>query len=110
MTNTRSTRSRTCSMVSMGVAGLSATAGDAPSLAKSAGRTDGAIEIERGTSRTLACRTVVQTRPGSVAAMDLQTTAVAKGGEAIARDPSGRVVFVEGALPGETVAVEIIDE
>lgn len=34
----------------------------------------------------------------------------AAGGEAIARDEGGRVVFVRGALPGETVAVELHTE
>lgn len=34
----------------------------------------------------------------------------AAGGEAIARDPGGRVVFVKGALPGETVRVDITHE
>ena len=33
----------------------------------------------------------------------------AAGGEAIARDADGRVVFVNGALPGERVRVEITD-
>ena len=34
----------------------------------------------------------------------------AAGGEAIARDGDGRVVFARGALPGETVAVELQTE
>lgn len=42
--------------------------------------------------------------------MDLQTTAMAAGGDAIARDPDGRVVFVEGALPGETVRAAVLEE
>jgi 23S rRNA (uracil1939-C5)-methyltransferase len=42
--------------------------------------------------------------------MQLKTTAFAKGGEAIAREESGRVVFVAGALPGETVEVELTEE
>ncbi len=33
--------------------------------------------------------------------MLLRTTAFAKGGEAIAREESGRVVFIAGALPDE---------
>ncbi len=41
--------------------------------------------------------------------IDLQTTAVAVGGESIARDTDGRVVFVSGALPGERVRVELFD-
>src|SRR6188472_2118634 len=34
----------------------------------------------------------------------------AAGGEAIARDDGGRVVFVRGALPGEVVAAEVTVE
>jgi 23S rRNA (uracil1939-C5)-methyltransferase len=45
-----------------------------------------------------------------VAPVLLQTTGIAKGGDAIAREPSGRVVFVEGALAGETVVVEVVEE
>ncbi|NLD75262.1 MAG: class I SAM-dependent RNA methyltransferase [Acidimicrobiales bacterium] len=41
--------------------------------------------------------------------IDLETTAMAVGGEAVARDGDGRVVFVAGALPGERVRVEITD-
>ncbi|HEX9969050.1 MAG TPA: TRAM domain-containing protein, partial [Acidimicrobiales bacterium] len=40
----------------------------------------------------------------------LTTTGVAAGGDAIARDEAGRVVFVEGALPGETVRVAVTGE
>lgn len=40
----------------------------------------------------------------------LRTTGVAAGGDAVARDDDGRVVFVTGALPGETVAVELDEE
>ena len=36
------------------------------------------------------------------------TTGVAVGGAALARDGDGRVVFVEGALPGERVSAEIV--
>ena len=35
---------------------------------------------------------------------------MAAGGDAIARDPSGRVVFVTGALPGEQVRVDVVAE
>jgi 23S rRNA (uracil1939-C5)-methyltransferase len=41
--------------------------------------------------------------------VELRTTAVAAGGEAVARDDDGRVVFVTGALPGERVAVELTE-
>lgn len=42
--------------------------------------------------------------------LELRTTAMAVGGEAVAREPSGRVVFVSGAAPGETVLVRLTDE
>ena len=40
----------------------------------------------------------------------LETTGLATGGEAFGRDDSGRVVFVAGALAGEQVVVEILEE
>ncbi|HEY7071723.1 MAG TPA: TRAM domain-containing protein [Acidimicrobiales bacterium] len=40
----------------------------------------------------------------------LAVTAMAVGGEGVAREASGRVVFVEGALPGERVRVALTDE
>jgi 23S rRNA (uracil1939-C5)-methyltransferase len=42
--------------------------------------------------------------------VELRTTAVAAGGEAVARGDDGRVVFVTGALPGERVIVELTEE
>ncbi len=48
-------------------------------------------------SGTVAGVTVVTLRPDRFAA----------GGEAIARDDDGRIVFVRGALPGETVEAEL---
>jgi len=42
--------------------------------------------------------------------VELRTTAMAVGGEAVAREASGRVVFIGGAAPGETVLVELTDE
>lgn len=41
--------------------------------------------------------------------MELTVGSLVAGGDAIARLPSGKVVFVEGALPGETVEVELTD-
>ncbi|MGD9797704.1 MAG: TRAM domain-containing protein, partial [Acidimicrobiia bacterium] len=35
---------------------------------------------------------------------------MAAGGVAVTRDDRGRVVFVRGALPGERVAAEVVDE
>jgi 23S rRNA (uracil1939-C5)-methyltransferase len=39
----------------------------------------------------------------------LTTTAMATDGRSVARDETGRVVFVEGALPGETVTVQVTE-
>lgn len=41
--------------------------------------------------------------------IELAPTAMAAGGAAIARDDGGRVVFVEGALPGERVRVRLVE-
>jgi 23S rRNA (uracil1939-C5)-methyltransferase len=40
----------------------------------------------------------------------VRATHMAAGGDAIARGDDGRVVFVDGALPGETVRVTLIEE
>lgn len=40
--------------------------------------------------------------------MQLTPERLIAGGDALARDADGRVVFVEGGLPGETVEVEIV--
>jgi tRNA/tmRNA/rRNA uracil-C5-methylase (TrmA/RlmC/RlmD family) len=40
----------------------------------------------------------------------LRVTGVAVGGDGVAREPSGRVVFVSGALPGELVVAEVVEE
>jgi 23S rRNA (uracil1939-C5)-methyltransferase len=45
-----------------------------------------------------------------VTTVELRTTAMAVGGEAVAREATGRVVFVAGALPGELVRAELHDE
>ena len=42
--------------------------------------------------------------------MALRPTAMAAGGEAVAREASGRVVFVRGALPGEAVVARMVEE
>ena len=41
--------------------------------------------------------------------VELSPTAMAAGGSALARDTDGRVVFVEGALPGERVRARLTD-
>ena len=40
--------------------------------------------------------------------LTLRPDRFAAGGDAVARDDDGRVVFVRGALPGETVEVEVV--
>jgi 23S rRNA (uracil1939-C5)-methyltransferase len=40
----------------------------------------------------------------------LRPTTMAAGGEAVAREASGRVVFVRGALPGEAVLARMVEE
>ncbi|MEM9204458.1 MAG: TRAM domain-containing protein [Actinomycetota bacterium] len=40
--------------------------------------------------------------------MELRVTATARDGAGVARGEDGRVVFVEGALPGESVTAEIV--
>ena len=42
--------------------------------------------------------------------MTLTVDGVAAGGDGIGRHPDGRVVFVDGALPGEQVGAEVIEE
>ena len=42
--------------------------------------------------------------------IEISTTSFAVGGEAVGRDDSGRVIFVEGALAGERVAVALSEE
>jgi tRNA/tmRNA/rRNA uracil-C5-methylase (TrmA/RlmC/RlmD family) len=42
--------------------------------------------------------------------VEVQITALAAGGDGIGRLADGKVVFVEGALPGETVNAEIAEE
>lgn len=42
--------------------------------------------------------------------LELVPTAMVAGGRALARDGGGRVVFVDGALPGERVRARLIDE
>ncbi|MDQ3469160.1 MAG: TRAM domain-containing protein, partial [Actinomycetota bacterium] len=42
--------------------------------------------------------------------LTLRPDRFAAGGEAIARDDGGRIVFVRGALPGDTVEAEVVTE
>ncbi len=49
-------------------------------------------------------------RPDDGDVLRLVPTAMAAGGAAVAREPTGRVVLVEGALPGETVDAVLTEE
>ncbi|MGC8513006.1 MAG: class I SAM-dependent RNA methyltransferase [Acidimicrobiales bacterium] len=42
--------------------------------------------------------------------LELEVSTMASDGRAVARAGDGKVTFVEGALPGETVSVDVIDE
>ena len=42
--------------------------------------------------------------------LQLTATAIASDGLAVSRHPSGQVVFLEGALPGEEVVATVVDE
>jgi 23S rRNA (uracil1939-C5)-methyltransferase len=46
----------------------------------------------------------------AVTIVELRTTGVAKGGDGVAREATGRVVFVEGALAHEVVTAELVEE
>ncbi len=46
-------------------------------------------------------------RPGYRFGVELRVTATARDGAGVARGPDGRVVFIDGALAGETVVVEV---
>jgi 23S rRNA (uracil1939-C5)-methyltransferase len=45
-----------------------------------------------------------------MATVELRAERMVAGGDALAREPGGRVVFVTGALPGERVLVRMTDE
>jgi 23S rRNA (uracil1939-C5)-methyltransferase len=45
-----------------------------------------------------------------MAVVELRAERLVAGGDALAREPSGRVVFVEGALPGEVVGARVTAE
>lgn len=42
--------------------------------------------------------------------LELRAERLVAGGDALAREPSGRIVFLEGALPGETVRAQVTAE
>ncbi len=48
--------------------------------------------------------------PVELATFELTVDRVAKGGASLGLGPDGRVVFVEGAIPGERVEVEVVKE
>ncbi|MEI7593907.1 MAG: TRAM domain-containing protein [Actinomycetes bacterium] len=52
---------------------------------------------------------VARREPQVIERLVVEPTMLIAGGEALARDADGRVVFVRGALPGEQVEVQITD-
>lgn len=48
--------------------------------------------------------------PSDPGALTVDVERIANGGEGVARDGDGRVVFVPGALPGERVRIEVVEE
>ncbi len=68
----------------------------------------------RGAARSATGSTVAHDPYGSTMTgpelIELRPTAMAAGGDAIAREASGRVVFVRGALPGELVVARMVEE
>ena len=46
---------------------------------------------------------------GGTSAVDLTVEGYAVGGEGVARDPGGRVVFVRGAAAGERINLQAVD-
>ena len=55
----------------------------------------------------LSCRVY---RPRMAEPLELTATAIASDGLAVSRLPSGQVVFLAGALPGEEVVATVVDE
>jgi 23S rRNA (uracil1939-C5)-methyltransferase len=50
----------------------------------------------------------VENRPDGESNLELTTIGIAPDGDAFARDPKGRPIFVRGAIPGEKVRVELL--
>src|SRR5436190_761068 len=86
----------------------SRAATSAPSREKSAGSTDGAISMRRSEPGWSVIGPILaDPYPRPVPPLVIDITAIAGGGDGLGRD-DGRVVFVPGALPGESVAVELV--
>ena len=60
--------------------------------------------------RHVALRRTARRRTSCLTPEPSLVTAVAAGGDGIAREESGRVVFVEGAIPGETVEIVLTQQ
>ena len=82
-----------------------------PASAKSAGNTLGAISMGRGIDlEGSGCLSPYSSRlqSTSMSSIVVRAEKMAAGGDAIGHLPDGRVVFVRGALPGETVAIDVV--
>src|SRR5688572_21115671 len=89
----------------------SRAATSSPNREKSAGRTEGAISMRRSDPGWSVIGSILaDPYPRSVEPPVIDITTVAAGGDGLGRDDDGRVVFVPGALPGESVAVEIVQQ
>src|SRR5688572_338785 len=89
----------------------SSAATSAPNLEKSAGRTDGTISMRRSEPGWSVIGSILaDPYPRPVPPLVIDITAIAGGGDGLGRDDTGRVVFVPGALPGESVAVELVQQ
>ena len=79
--------------------------------AKSAGSTDGTISIRRSDPGWSVIGPILaDPYPRSVQPTVIEITTVAAGGDGLGRDEAGRVVFVPGALPGESVVGRVVQQ
>ena len=79
-----------------------------PAARRGRSRCGGRSGVGRSSPSILARAPLGTYAPDGAGRRSTITTVVA-GGDGLARDADGRVVFVAGALPGETVAVEVTE-
>ncbi len=64
--------------------------------------------LREGAAVDLTAGTGFTTGPASASGIEPIAGTMASGGDAVARDPDGKAVFVRGALPGERVRVTLV--
>src|SRR5688572_28205707 len=69
-----------------------------------------AADIAPPPERSMEVGRVTRGTVGRVARIEVEPATVVAGGDALARDADGRVVFVSGALPGERVIAHVVEE